>query len=206
MRAACSGLPQAFCWTRFGSEAGEGIGAILDRKESERRATGGTFYWGIGNSVGPGVAQLLKSGQEPFVLFSPIKGKPRPEDVDPVQVVRWRRATALDGASYDLPNEIEVTSRRVESRSSHYALVCCSDEPLVLADHGRVSIRHLMNIRSGRAIGASQVTAVVRHDRSAPAAPSDYVVALMARLVPPYFVRLTTHEATEARDELLQLA
>src|SRR5689334_16901759 len=34
-------LPLLFCWTRFGTEAGEPIEAILERKEREREATGG---------------------------------------------------------------------------------------------------------------------------------------------------------------------
>ena len=46
-------LPDLFCWTKYGTEAGEDIGAILERKESERLASGGTFLWGVGNAIGP---------------------------------------------------------------------------------------------------------------------------------------------------------
>src|ERR1700728_56037 len=35
------GIPDRFCWTRFGTEAGESIEHILNRKEEERLANGG---------------------------------------------------------------------------------------------------------------------------------------------------------------------
>jgi hypothetical protein len=47
-------LPEAFVWTRFGTEAGQTIDRILARKEAERIANGGLFLWGIGNSVATG--------------------------------------------------------------------------------------------------------------------------------------------------------
>jgi hypothetical protein len=37
-------LPMAFCWTRFGPEAGESFSDILARKNAEREAGDGVFY------------------------------------------------------------------------------------------------------------------------------------------------------------------
>ena len=85
-------LPQCFVWTRFGTEAGQSISDILRRKEKERAANGGIFYWGIGNAVGPSILELLRRTDEPEVLFSPIKSAPKRDDVTPEAVVAWTAA------------------------------------------------------------------------------------------------------------------
>src|SRR5438094_316746 len=117
-------LPRLFCWTRFGTEAGEPIEAILARKENERRANDGVFYWGIGNSVGPGIDELLQRGERPEVLFSPMKAKPRSEDVAPSRVLAWTSGETTSGGTFALPAGVCITSRgdRASSRISHYAL------------------------------------------------------------------------------------
>lgn len=191
-------VPSLFCWSRFGTESGEPITKILERKEVERQATGGTFYWGIGNSVGPGMAELVQRCAEPEVLFSPIKSKPRLVDVAPALVVRWRAAKGLDGKVFELPEAICITSRAttIETLGAHYALICSSDDPLRISGSGRVSFSELRNLRSGSRLGASQVTAVV--ERVGDASPDElqggYLVALRARLVAPHFVRLLEPE------------
>jgi hypothetical protein len=58
-------IPRDFCWTRFGTEAGEPIEQILERKEAERIATGGVFFWGIGNAVGRSISELVRRTDEP---------------------------------------------------------------------------------------------------------------------------------------------
>lgn len=186
-------LPSAFCWTRFGTEAGEPIGRILERKEAERVDSDGVFLWGIGSSVGPGVAALLEGTEPPEVLFSPIKGRPRREDVSPECVVEWARGETLDGEVVDLPSGAHVTSRYDNARPRpHYALVCKSAAPLAAANFGSLDFVGLRNLVSGKRLGASQVTAVVKRIDT----PSDsrrgtpYTVALRAALAPPYFVRL----------------
>jgi hypothetical protein len=187
-------LPEFFCWTRFGTEAGEAIEQILARKEGERRANNGVFYWGIGNSVGPGIAELVEQSRRPEVLFSPIKSRPRLEDVSPALVVRWRGAESLDGSRFELPKAVCITSRitRTNTRAVHYALVCHSERPLQVSDGGRLRFRDLRNLRSGNALGSSQVTAVVERvpEDSSDDASVDYPVALRTELVAPYFVRL----------------
>jgi len=45
-------LPNNFCWTRMGVEAGEELDRILFRKEYERKLNGGIFTWGIGSALG----------------------------------------------------------------------------------------------------------------------------------------------------------
>ena len=41
-------LPDHFCWTRYGTEAAQPIQNIFGRKEEERHANAGVFFWGIG--------------------------------------------------------------------------------------------------------------------------------------------------------------
>ena len=187
-------IPRAFCWTRFGTEAGESFASILARKEAERRANDGIFLWGIGNSIGPAVSELVARVDTPEVLFSPIKSRPRQVDVAPAHVVRWTRAEDLHGRAFDLPSASRVLSRWTPGRrGAHYALVCASADALELDDRGCLSFGALRNLRSGARLGASQVTAVVEREE-ANAGGSEYLVALRAALVAPYFVRLRQPE------------
>lgn len=194
MRAEAT-TPSVFCWTKFGTEAGEPIDSIVARKEAERQANGGIFYWGIGNSIAPGVIEALRRGIAPEVLFSPIKTKPRHIDVSPPFVVRWRGGVTLLGEHFELPDVVRVTS--ASTRTSHYALVCDSAAPLRLGELGHIDAGSLRNIGSGRRLGASQITSVV--ERSGLPEGRIYTVALRARLVEPYFVRLTNPEPVAVR-------
>ena len=187
-----SGIPKHFCWTRFGAEAGQGIEKIIARKEAERIANGGLFLWGIGNAISPSIRKLLLVEPQPEVVFSPIKSKPRKEDVSPSQIVVWTRGRTLNGDMYDLPDGSIVTSRFQErsTKSGHYALVCASSSKLNVDSGGECfSFGELRNFVSGNRVGASQVTAVVRKSREDTGGPS-YTVAMRTKLVYPYLVRL----------------
>lgn len=195
-------LPIAFCWTRFGPEAGESFSDILDRKNAERQAGSGVFYWGIGSAVGPALAALVQGVDEPEVLFSPIASAPRRVDVSPGPVVRWSAGKGLSGDPMVLPEHATITSRWDPERpgTARYALVCRSDEPLRLDDHGELRFGSLRNLRSGAPIGASQVTAVVRQDQTRADCGRAYRVALRAALVRPYVLRLSEPELIGWRD------
>src|SRR5579883_2254032 len=97
-----SPIPDLFCWTRYGMEAGESVDQILSRKELERQGNNGLFLWGIGNAIGPAIRELVKRCQSPEVLFSPIKSRPRPADASSENVVAWTNAEAVDGNPYQL--------------------------------------------------------------------------------------------------------
>jgi hypothetical protein len=184
-------LPAEFCWTRFGLHAGEDLETILARKNRERVTTGGTFLWGVGNGVGRGVGRLLELNDRPELLFSPIKSRPRSVDSRPSRVVVWLGAQSLDGRTFELPSPLRVKSHQPNG-SSHpqYAFVCQSEEPLRLGNLGTLRFGALTNLLSGRALGASQVTAVVRLGSSSRIQGPDYVVAMRTQLVSPYFIRL----------------
>jgi hypothetical protein len=189
-------FPISFVWSRFGTEAGQTIDSILQRKERERVANEGVFFWGIGNAVGPSIAALVSQTDNPVVLFSPIKSPPRLEDVRPESVVTWTSAIGLNGAPYALPLRSMITSRFTGGKQHHYALVCSSDSPLTdvhsesLSTSGGIFPGDLSNFLTGRPVGASQVTAVVQR-RKRQSGVGTYPVSFMAKLVPPYLIRLS---------------
>jgi len=184
-------LPDLFCWTRFGTEAGEAIEQIIARKEAERSASGGVFFWGVGNSVAPGVAELVRRCDSPELLFSPIRSRPRPADVAPSRVALWQAGETLDGERFVLPETARVTSRHdPEAPRPHYALVCASAQRLELSELGRLDFSALRNLLSGNPLGASQVTAVVSRDGEPREGGAVYPVSLRVALVAPYFLRL----------------
>ena len=202
-------FPKAFVWSRFGTEAGQTIDSILRRKELERIANDGVFYWGIGNAVGPSVAALVSQIDTPEVLFSPIKSPARLVDERPQCVVTWTAAIGLNGAPYTLPLRSLITSRFTIGRHRHYALVCSSDSPLTAAHNSKLSITEgislsdLCNFVTGRPIGASQVTAVVQRQGGQSASGSIYPVSFRVKLVPPYFIRLSAPRPV-SRDHIMQ--
>lgn len=190
-------FPRCFVWTRFGTEAGQSISDILRRKEKERAANGGVFYWGIGSAVGPSILELLRRTDEPEVLFSPIKSAPKRDDVTPEAVVAWTAAAGLDGAPHRLPLWSLITSRFNMGRPRHYALVCKSNSPFKgesaapVGDTERIAIGDLTNIVTERPLGSSQVTAVVQRRLRPSIESAEYDVKFRARLVAPYFIQLS---------------
>jgi hypothetical protein len=184
-------LPRFFCWTRFGTEAGQPIEQILERKEQERVVNNGLFLWGIGNSLTPSMIELLKRTSKPEVVFSPTKTKARIEDSEPARVVAWTRAETLTGDDFTLPPASLITSGLDSPRKhTHYALVCFQDRPLIRESGCLVDFYALRNILTGQPIGASQVTAIVERSASPGPRARDYDVALRASLVFPFFVKL----------------
>lgn len=184
-------LPAAFCWTKYGSEAGESPETIFARKEEERQRNDGLFLWGIGNALGPSMRQLINDHDRPQVLFSPMKASPLPQDVAPPNITLWDSGIGLNGGSFRLPEHSVVTSRSGR-RGFHWALVCRRDASFLEPHHGfdDVAVERIRNLRSGSVVGSSQVTAVVAHDSRSMGARS-YPVTFSAELSPPYLVRLT---------------
>lgn len=188
-------LPDVFCWTKFGDEAGESAYSIFRRKEVERQRNGGVFLWGIGQSIRPSLVELLRVVTFPRVFFSPIRSAPASRDVSPAAVVIWCQGVGFDGQPYVLPEYSLVTSRRDASaaRAYHFALVCDSETPITArrSDLPPLSLHGLRNLVSGSPLGSSQVTSVVRRDQAHDGAGAEYPIVAEARLVYPYLVRLT---------------
>lgn len=187
-------LSECFCWTRFGTEAGQSLEQILVRKEQERIANEGVFFWGVGNAIGPSMVELLRRTDSPEARFSPIRSVPRRGDVMPSSVVAWTEAQTLSGEEYRLPEHSLITSRfdPLKPRAKHYALVCYSETPLAVAvPSEQIQFAELRNLLTSRPVGASQVTAVV-HLSTTPLHRKSlsYDIAFRAQLTPPHFVIL----------------
>ena len=187
-------LPWVFCWTRFGVEAGQDVEAILQRKEVERRTNGGVFLWGVGNSVLPSLDALLAADPQPRAVFSPIRSRPRPTDAAPSRLAVWTRARVAGGGVWRLPSSSLVTSHADGVLRRHYALVCRAAKPLRLVREGETfRSDSLYNLRTGRPVGFSQVTAIVQRRDEKEALEHHgtvYTAAMIVDLVPPYAVAL----------------
>lgn len=175
-------------WSRMQAEAGEPLAAIIARKEVERLAGDGVFFWGIGTPLGRAVIDAARSsGGILPVLWSVMKSRPKVIDTAPPCVVRWTAYEDWTGREHRLPDHVMITSRLTE-RDHHYALVCRSSTSLTLGDLGPFDPAMCRTI-DGRVPGASQVTALLRdggsHDTGT------YRVAFRADLVEPWAVRLT---------------
>lgn len=190
-RASCA-VPDIFCWTKMGTEAGQPLASIVHRKELERRAGGGTFAWGIGNSLGVAAdhARQMASG-ELDVLFTPMKSPAKSVDIEPTQILLWLYYQSRSGVPTLLPEHMLVTSRGGAGKRSHYALICRSDLPLgEQSDCGMFDGHAVRNLTSSNPVGPSQVTSVVRHAGGGGASARPYRVAFRAKLHAEGFVRL----------------
>lgn len=185
-------IPDSFCWSKFGVEAGDAVAEIRARKELERRSGAGVFYWGIGTNVSSSVGALIQDGVIPQVLFTPMLSKPAVIDVRPDRVVTWRRGIGMDGQLHEMRGGL-VTSRAASDRlpTRHFALVCRSAAPVdVDIDDQYFEAGEFVNYRSGVRVGSSQVTSVVRRGGAVVTGSRKYRVAFRAELVSPFILRL----------------
>ncbi|MBF8657670.1 hypothetical protein [Pseudomonas putida] len=191
-------IPSTFCWTKMGVESGEGLDLIVRRKEWERQLGDGLFFWGIGQSLGDNARDAAASiDGEMQVLFSPMFSKPKDIDVRPEDIFVWNSWVDGRGNVVPLPKHVLITSRADlpsgRRKSSHYALVCRSDQRLGGGTEIEVTAAHLRNFSSDKPLGASQVTAVVKNANFALSgnAARKYAVSFTANMEAPYAVQLS---------------
>ena len=175
------------CWTRMQAEAGEELARIVRRKDLERRAGDGLFFWGVGNAPSRAIPALARAAATIDVLFSVMKSKPKVQDVAPSHVLAWRSYVDVDGIVQPIPRNVLVTSR-AGNRDYHFALMCHSDAPLDVSDEGHFDPAAYRNYGAGGAVGPSQVTALL--ERCAPDRFPGYRVAMRARLTGGLWVKL----------------
>ncbi len=184
------------CWSRMQSEAGQELSAILQRKENERVAGNGEFFWGVGNAPSRLISALSRLKRDIPMYFSIMKSKPKLVDSAPSSVVIWRRFIDLNGEEKPLPPSALVTSRgnsgSGSQKTKHFALICRSDRRLEL-EYGRPFNHHMYRNAglNGGLIGASQVTALLTRDMSVTNTTAQYEINLEAMLTGSYWVRLT---------------
>lgn len=183
------------CWTRMQTEAGQSLESILSRKERERRLSGGSFFWGIGNAPPPLARSLAKLRTPVRVIFSVMKSRPKRQDVSPGALLVWRRYFDEDGCERPLPEGVLVTSRAETKgglKTSHYALVCHSERPIMIdKDADRFDPSAYRNAGgTGAPVGSSQVTALLRRVKDE-SEQSDYRRDFTATLSAAYWARLS---------------
>lgn len=186
-------LTNVLCWTRMQAEAGQNLSAIIERKELERKAGNGLFFWGIGNAPNRKIGHLAREKEDVDVVFSIMKARPKKQDLSPSGLLVWQRYIDSEGAEHPIPNHVLVTSKLGAGKNGkrvHYALLCKSNKPLELQDYGPFDPSAYRNVSEGqRPVGASQVTALVSRT-SVESLEAAYRVNLRARLAWSYWVRL----------------
>jgi hypothetical protein len=193
MRDSHAHLTGRVCWTRMQAESGQGIEAIIARKELERQAGGGLFFWGVGNAPNRSIRSLAATGDHIDVVFSLMKTRPKLRDVAPTGVLTWQTYIDIHGVEQAIPPHVLVTSRMGTGSGTkrvHYALMCLTDAELRLEDQGPFDPSAYRNISdAGGPVSSSQVTALVARI-TAESRVSDYRINLRARLAGSYWVRL----------------
>jgi hypothetical protein len=182
------------CWSRMQTEAGQTLEGIIARKEMERRAGNGLFFWGVGNAPALMINALARLGQPVPVIFSVMKSRPKAIDVAPSRTLAWRCYIDAYGSERPLPPHVIVTSRGDSAsgaKRAHYALMCHSDDPLVIARGRRFDPAAFRNAGgTGAPVGYSQVTALLKRV-GVESSSSDYEANITAWLTDSYWVRLT---------------
>lgn len=181
------------CWTRMQAEAGQDIRSIIARKELERQAGSGLFFWGVGNAPNRRTKDFAAKASEIDVVFSLMKGRPREADSSPSSVVVWRTYFDTKGHEHELPSNVLITSRastELTMKSTHYALMCWSDDQLQFGDFGPFDPSMYRNVGgTGGRVSHSQVTALVVKTEPT-AQESAYRINMRARLTGSFWVKL----------------
>ncbi len=197
-------LPNAFIWTKIGDDSGQGVRAILNRKELERQA-GNTFWWGIGENKETQIGHLLARDEHPEVIFSEMPSKSHARDSNPDGVLLWEKYATPTGPKRLPPHVIVISrahQRNGRRKEIYYALVC--ENPLGFLRSGGESMESgTLRNPGGKQVGSSQITAVVER---IPGNGTGLIYPITARavLAAPYFVQLTSaRELTQLERQLL---
>ena len=195
-RASTSNI---FIFTKPGTEAGESLGDIVSRKESERSAGNGIFWWGVGSSLGDDLykaAQQSRGNLEVLFISHDRPSPPKSENAHPERVVRWTKWIDSSGIHRDVPSFARVTSRLDDRKRLHYALVCFSEAPIIRHPSGRrFNPLICRTFGKGLAPGSSQVTALVRADLNSPEhQKGHYQILFQAKLIAPWQPRLVQYQ------------
>jgi hypothetical protein len=186
-----------FVFTKPGVEAGESLAAIIARKEAERIAGQGTFWWGVGTSLGVSLQKAADDalGILPIIFLSHKRPTPpKAHDANPQRVVRWTKWQDRGGLSHTVPAFANVTSRWDQAKQAHYALVCHSEKPIKFDPNGPEFDASLCRTALDKVPGSSQVTALVQGPLDAQKHKNgSYRIVFRAFLKHPWQVRLVTY-------------
>jgi hypothetical protein len=173
------------------AESGEVLEQIVRRKELERQAGQGSFFWGIGNAVD---FTDIEDGRPTIpVIFSKMLSPAKKIDRSPEAVVVWRKYIIGKDQLRELPKHVLITSRAHTAKGvkrRHFALICRSSEPLRIRKIGKFDPAAYRNVGGqNRQPGFSQVTALV--SQVAPETNhTKYFIDMKADLVFPFVLQL----------------
>ncbi|MBY3413130.1 hypothetical protein V7796_12405 [Rhizobium laguerreae] len=197
---AVSASPRFVCWTKMQAEAGQDLFDIFRRKEYERKAGDGVFFWGIGSPLD---FSRLGSSDRVDLVFSTMLSAPKSEDKNPESVLVWRKYLTANGREVDLPPHALLMSRattKLGPKKRHYALVCYSERELTLSDEGEFDPAVYRNAGpNGGRVGFSQVTSLLERTAETET-PSRYRINFRAELRRPFLVKLCDPVLLEPED------
>lgn len=179
-----------FIWAKMQAAGGETLDQIVARKEAERAAGASLFWWGIGTSLGAAIENAAGStGGSLPILFSKMISNPKKQDSAPASVCVWNGWRSHGGSEGTIPPNVLVTGGSDPSKA-YYSLVCRSDAPLGLHDHGPFDPKQCRTML-GKVPGASQVTSLLRDVCPGGHRRGQYRWGFRAVLTAPWCVRLT---------------
>ena len=183
-REAVGRPPDVFLWSKMGRWT-QRIDSIIRRKELERRAKSGEFWWGIGERAAPNrVSRMWEKARSRNVCFTktlkPWQGR------NSGTVLVWSHY--WDGnVLRPIPSNTVMTSFEYER---YFALVCGSNSPLVgRRNRGTIFSGQYENLLTGSRRFGQQSTFPVRRVSDDEVGP-EYPVEFRARLRSPYCVEL----------------
>jgi hypothetical protein len=203
------GTERPFVWSRCGAEAGQELDSLILRKEAERIAGQNVFWWGIGSSLGPNVRQAASNcAGELDVQFSAMLMDAQEHDSNPEEVWVWTHWTDANEHLHKLPPHVIITSRGRPRKTTHYALICQSAEPLQLRpqpfDLARCDNYKSWNEqRERKKVGGRQSTFLVLGNFNGDHSKGKYKRGFRAKLIDPWCVRLTKHRVFTSSERRL---
>jgi hypothetical protein len=171
-----------FVWTQMEAEGGEELLRIIQRKESERMAGGGVFWWCVGNSIS--AEALRKHADKTGTLSVVFSQKPtcaQEKGRNPSEICVW----SCYEDNRTLPPHVLVTSG---PSKREYALVCQSAESVTIRKQPFDD--SLVQTYMGNSFHTKRVTQLVRRPIGAKQNGGNYDAGFSATLIQPWVVRL----------------
>jgi hypothetical protein len=100
----------SFVWTKMQGQAGQTIEVTVARKEAERIAGSGRFWWGIGNNLLSLADEARRAEGDLTVLFSRMRSPAAKHDTNPENVLLWTKWKD-DKGLHEIPTHIVCLSR-----------------------------------------------------------------------------------------------
>jgi hypothetical protein len=165
-------------WSRMGVEAGDELNVTIDRKERERIAGAGEFFWGVGN-FSCDASDLLRERPIAIIFSIARNSKGRPVDHSRENRIRWRSYLDRDRSKRPVPPHALVKSAGKDR--PHYALICRSERPLKIATESFDPNAYRTH-PNGASANFHPVTKLVRRV-ALPSGPPEYIQGFRALLV-----------------------